>query len=74
MGKYEKALKQGREIVVVSDDENYNSGVFWSDGIDIFSFSVSFGTMKRSDIDFSRLENHLSDMEKEGSVFIRGWL
>ena len=72
MGKYEKALRDGREIVVVSKWENFNSSVFWFNGETLFTFSRAFGVVPRSDITFSDLEKHLLQMGNEGSVFIRG--
>lgn len=70
-----EALLEGSELVVISNDPDYNSAVFWmdSDGT-IFSFSRAFGVMKRTDMTIDILTAHLDSMEEEGSmIFARGW-
>lgn len=73
--KYMKALKSGSEIVIVSNDKNSNSSVFYldSDGI-ICTFSRFFGLMRRTDITIEQAIEHFQNMEKECKVFIRGYM
>lgn len=73
--KYMKALKSGSEIVIISNDKNCNSSIFFldSDG-NLCSFSRFFGTMKRSDITIEQAIEHFQNMESDCKVFIRGYM
>lgn len=74
MGKYEKVLKAGAEIVVVDSDCNFDSAVFWWHNGIFYSFNRSFGVVPRSDLSFDILEEHLNNMLSENaSIFIRGY-
>lgn len=69
------SLKNGSEIVIISSDPGSNSAVFWTDraGV-IYSFTRSFGTMKRTDLTISSLKEHFEQMEKENAlIFVRGY-
>lgn len=70
-----KHLKNGSEIVIISDDPDTNSAIFWTDraGV-IYSFTREFGVMERSDLTFDRLEKHLKNMDAENAhIFFRGY-
>ena len=74
MGKFETALKNGSEIVVVDSDCNCDSAVFWWHNGVFYSFNRSFGVVPRSDLSINILEEHLNNMLSENaSIFIRGY-
>ena len=78
MNKYIKALKAGKEIVIVSSDEKSNSAVFYnsSDNKTLYTFSLHFGLFPREygkEVTEKALIKHFETMEKENSfLFIRG--
>ena len=78
MNKYIKALKAGKEIVIVSSDENSNSAIFYnsSDNKTLYTFSLHFGLFPREygkDVNVENLVKHFETMEKENAlIFIRG--
>lgn len=71
------ALKQGREIVIVSNDENANSAIFYMsrNGV-VYVFSRAFEIIKHGATgqDYNRLVDHFNNMIDEGAnIYIRGW-
>jgi len=70
---YFKALKEGREIVCVSNNETYDSAIFWmgKDNI-IYTFSRHLGIINHSNTPINRILEHFKEMESEGQVFVRG--
>ena len=71
--EYVSALKQGKEVVVISGDSACDSAVFWKEGKFIYTFNRCFGIMKRPDLTLERAAEHFANMLKEGSqLFIRG--
>lgn len=75
MNEYEKVLKAGREIVVVSADKNDDSAIFFCDRSgSLFSFSRNMGLLKRTDRSISEIAEHIEKMnDNYNHVFIRGW-
>lgn len=71
--KYMTALKNGSEVVIVANDKNSNSSVFYlgHDG-SLYTFSRLFGIVKRSDITIEQAIEHFRSMESDCKVFIRG--
>lgn len=70
-----KHLKNGSEIIIISDDPDTNSAIFWTDraGV-IYSFTRAFGTIERTDLTISSLKEHFEQMEKENAlIFVRGY-
>ena len=72
--KYLEALNNGREVVIISADENDDSAIFWKSNGKIYSFSVNMGTLERTDQTAERLQKHFERMEAENAqIFIRGY-
>lgn len=69
-----EALKDGKEIVIISKNQRADSAIFWADSFgNIYSFNRSFGSMKRDDMTPERLEKHITKMhEEEAEIFLRG--
>ena len=69
-----EALKDGKEIVIISKDQRADSAIFWADSFgNIYSFNRSFGCLERSDMNPERLENHIIKMHEAGAeIFLRG--
>ena len=74
---YIKALKEGREIVVISKDTDCDSALFYLNELEneLITYSRHMGEFSRL---FNanlreRLKEHFSNIEKEGGhIFIRG--
>lgn len=68
------ALKQGKEIVIVSADPDANSAIFWLNSDDIIcSFNTVFGIIVRPDLTLDRLQEHLENMRTEHAyIYVRG--
>lgn len=68
------ALRQGKEIVIVSADPGSNSAIFWLNSNDIIcSFNTVFGIMVRPDLTLDRLQKHLENMRTEHAyIYVRG--
>jgi hypothetical protein len=73
--EYMEALKRGSEIVVVSNDPNTNSAIFYMDTRSgkLYTFSKFWGVMERTDLTAEGLVNHLKSMETESRIFVRGY-
>lgn len=75
MNEFEKALKAGREIVVVSAGKNDDSAIFFCDrsGV-LFSYSRNIGEIKRTDKSITEIAEHIKNMNDnlDAHVFIRG--
>lgn len=71
--KYFEAIKHGKEIVIISSEEKCYSCIFWmNDGI-FYSFTRSFGVMKRTDMTGKRFTDHIKNMLSENAkIYIRG--
>ena len=68
-----QAMKDGSEVVIISNDFQCDSAIFWiNDGV-LFSFCREFGVMERTDMNMDRFKNHLRRMIEESSVFVRGY-
>lgn len=68
-------ILQGAEVVIISDNKNSNSAVFWYNREEkaFYAFSRSFGVMKRTDYSISRFIGHINDMYAENAqIIIRG--
>jgi hypothetical protein len=68
-----QAMKDGSEVVIISNDFQYDSSIFWiNDGV-LFSFCRGLGVMERTDMNMDGFKNHLRRMIEESSVFVRGY-
>ena len=70
------ALNKGREIVIVSRDEDNEcmSSVFWKEGNTIYCFCRSVGIIPRPDMTDAQFSEHIENMCLEGAhIFIRGY-
>lgn len=74
---YIKALKEGREIVVIANDTDCDSAIFYLNELEneLVTYSRHMGEFQRlfnANLQ-ERLKEHFHNMEKEGSlIFIRG--
>lgn len=76
MSKYLDAVNKGREVVIVTgeNDSESQSAIFWKMGDFFHSFNVEMGMLPRTDMTDARFEKHIQRMLKEGCyVFIRGF-
>lgn len=72
---YEKELRAGREIVVISGNEKDNSAVFWMKGDTIYTWSREIGIIERStkEYTFGKMALHFIEIKLEGGqVIARG--
>lgn len=71
---YIDALNKHREIVIVSQNENEYSAIFWKDAAGIIcSFNYSFGILKRPEYTNERFLEHIKAMQEDNAlIFIRG--
>ena len=71
--EYITAMDNGKEIVIISAEKNFNSAIFWKKDGTYYCFTRAFGVMKRSDLNDEMVGSHLSGMEKESAqITIRG--
>lgn len=73
--KYIEALKAGKEIVIVSNNDLYYSSIFYYEDNVLYTFSRAFGVLRRTkkDFSFTDLRQHFENMEKENAfIFVRG--
>ena len=71
-----KAINRGREIVVVSSDEDNEcmSSIFWKENGTIYCFCRSVGILPRPDMTDEKLSEHIEKMFINGAkIFIRGF-
>lgn len=72
---YYTKLKSGEieELVIVSAEEAYNSGIFWMTDGRLYSFDVHSGTMERTDLTPEIFDAHVTEMFSEGAhIYGRG--
>ena len=76
MGKYLDAVNKGREVVIITgeNDNESQSAIFWKlDGV-FHTFTVELGVLPRTDMTDARFEKHIQNMLRaECFVFIRGF-
>lgn len=78
MSKYAQALLNGSEIVIVANDANCNSAIFWlsSDKTKFMTFSTYLGIFPRTfgkDITWEDIEAHFENCAEDCTIFIRGY-
>lgn len=75
MNKYTRALYAGREIVIISANENEDSAIFFMSAAGkIYSFSRHLEYIERADLTPARIDKHFNKMLAEGAtLFIRGY-
>ena len=72
---YIKALKAGKEIIIIAYNESFNSSIFWMENGDIYTFSRELGTIRRNTKSYPeyQLAQHFATMASEGAmIYIRG--
>lgn len=74
MNEYIEALNSGKEIVIVAENENYLSAIFWKTVAGkIRSFNTEFGIIECNYMDDSAFIEHINLMIDENAIiFIRG--
>lgn len=75
LNKYIEALNKGSEVVIVNDNPDFFSAIFWKDREGSYSsFSKAIGESKRPDFNDDRFLEHIAELETEGvRIFIRGF-
>ena len=67
----EKALREGREIVVVSVYRNCDSAIWWAKGSSVYTFAKEIGVFKRKD-SIEEAAKVLAGLQTDCNLLVRG--
>ena len=67
----EKALREGREIVVVSVYRNRDSAIWWAKGSGVYTFAKEIGVFKRKD-SIEEAAKVLAGLQTDCNLLVRG--